>query len=196
MFQEYKDDRILIRDIRQRENKAFEYIRHKCYHLVRKMLQKQPGVKEGLDDVYNENLLQLIEAIDQPKFQVTKSVIPLFISICRNNMIDAAKKSRSSDKYLLSLSDTAFEEEFDARIDEEMYQNIYNESFNKLDNQCKRILNEFMNGTGLKEIAKAMGLSPSYVKKRKHLCQKSLQDYVQGNPEYMQIRNESDETKY
>jgi DNA-directed RNA polymerase specialized sigma subunit len=78
-------------------------------------------------------------------------------------------------------------ENFDVQLDEAIYKNIFWKSLEKLKKECQTIIEEFLNGKPLKEIAEMLGLTPSYIKKKKHYCQKNLLEHVYKHPDYKKL---------
>jgi RNA polymerase sigma factor (sigma-70 family) len=187
MIQDYSNEANLIKSIRKRENAAFEYIHQKCHDVVRMFIEGYSGSEEDIEDIYNEGIASLIEAIDKPDLEKNNNVINLFVVICRNNWIDVIKKRRSARIYSQSLEEDAFNENFEAQLDKVIYQNIYWNSFEKLKKDCQTIIKEFLNGVPLKDIAALLGLTPLYIKKKKFYCQKNLFELVYKHPDYKKI---------
>ena len=96
MYAEYNNEKNLIRDIRDRKDKAFEYLRLKCYDSVRLMIQKMGGDEEHTEDLYNDGIANLIKWIDKPTRKITSSVRTILIDLCKKQLIVELNKQQAA----------------------------------------------------------------------------------------------------
>lgn len=189
MFSEYTDDARLVRDLRKRESKAFEYLRDKCYRTVRIQVKELLGSPDETDDIFNESIARLLPMIDDPKLKLKSKVITLFLAITRNLLL-TGKRDREVATRNTEHGEPSYEEDFDARMDRVMFEDILWKSFARLKKDCQRILREFFSGLGLQEIAEAMGLSYMYVRKKKVACHKTLLQFVNEDRDFKRVKHE------
>lgn len=187
----YSDDEILIRDIRNRENKAFEYIHSKCFAIVLQYVINMSGSYKDAEDIYSDNIANLITVVDNPALEVKKSIITLFLVMCKNRLINEYERKVASENFLKYNSETSYEENFEEKMDNLFYQNIFYNSFQKLKKDCRKIIKKSLEGISLAEIAKAMKLDYNYLRKKKRSCHQNLLELVQKNPEYRQVMNKT-----
>jgi RNA polymerase sigma factor (sigma-70 family) len=190
MNQDYSNNKTLIKGIRNRTNEAFEYIQQKCFPAVRGLIKSSKGSDDDVKDIYNEGIADLIEIFDKSDLKKNRKVISLFIIICRNKWLDSLKRQGYADLYLDTINEYSYELEIEKKLDDAMYSDILWQSFDKLKNDCQKIIGKFLNGKSLKEIAKSLRLKYAYVKKKKHYCHKSLLKFVHEHEDYTKMKDD------
>ena len=70
---------------------------------------------------------------------------------------------------------------------------LYQEHFSKLSYSCQKVLELFLAGIPLREIANILGFkSEQYAKKRKHQCKEKLVSSIKGDPGFKHLNNQVD----
>jgi hypothetical protein len=71
---------------------------------------------------------------------------------------------------------------------------LYFEHFNRLGEECKKILRSFFNGSSFAEIANELNLvSEENARRRKYLCKENLVKSIKSDPQYEKLIGEYDE---
>lgn len=177
----------IIQGIRLRQDDVFEHLRKHTYGAVRLYITSNSGTVEDAQDTFAEGIIGLIKFIDNPMLAMSCKVSTLLVSICKNHWYQKLEKQRSAYNYRNKLVVNDYEEDTSDELDEAVYSNMLWDSFNKLKNDCKTIIRGYLEEMTHKEIAKILGLSPGYVKKKKHYCQEYLIQYVSEHPDYKKM---------
>ena len=67
--------------------------------------------------------------------------------------------------------------------------NLYRKHFQRLSADCQKVMEMFLQGHRLKDIAEVMGFTERYAKKRKFLCQKDLITAIEEDNQFEELIN-------
>mgnify|MGYP006299961261 CR=1 FL=1 len=181
-------DEILIRGIRNREDTAFKYLQVKYQDGIRLMVMEMGGSREDARDVFNEGLVALIRLVDREDFRLTCKLGTLIYAVCKKKWKKQLEKKSMARKYQLRKNDPEPDHDFTEDADEKVYRAIIWESFMKLDEKCRKILEGYLKEISPGEIARSLGCSYGYVKKRKNLCHGYLMQLIENHPDFIRIK--------
>ncbi|HQU59799.1 MAG: sigma-70 family RNA polymerase sigma factor [Phaeodactylibacter sp.] len=156
---------------------------------INRLITSNGGNGEDAKDVFQEALMVVYEKATGPDFRLTSSLYTLLYGVCRNiwgNRLQ--RKSRTEvtfgdhDKYKLS-------ESLEEAIEQEEEHTVFWEAFERLGDDCQRLLRLFFDKIKMEEIAEVMGYgSTSYAKKRKFQCKEQLVSLVKSDNRFRELR--------
>ncbi len=184
---EYTDSE-LVDGIRCRDEHVFKHLQTRYKHGIRLMVCMNGGNADDAEDLFCDGLVRLMEIVDRHGFKLTCKLPSLLYAICEKKWKLILLKRRTAARYHRRKLDTTPEDDFIDVIDKSLYSMIFWESFNKLNDDCKRIFRSYFKELYSKEIAEILNYSYGYLRKRKCLCHKSLVRMVNVHPEYRKIK--------
>jgi len=181
-------DDILIRGIRNRDDTAFKYLQVKFQDSIRLMVMEMGGTREDAGDVFNEGIIALIRLVERDDFKLTCRLGTLVYALCNKQWKQQLEKKTAVRNYHLRREEPEPPPDFSEDTDEELYRNIFWESFRKLDESCQKILEGYLKEIPPGEIARSLGYSYNYVRKRKSLCHSYLMELIENHPDFIKIK--------
>ena len=186
-MEKYSDQHI-IDSIRKREDAAFKYLQVKFQDSIRMMVIEMGGSQEDAKDVFSEGLIALIRLVDREDFELNCKLGTLVYALCNKSWKQHLEKQVAVRNYHVRKLETSPEWDFTEETDQHLYQEIFWESFKKLERVCQEILGGYLKEISPKDIAVKLGYSYAYIRKRKSMCHNFLMKMIQGHPTFRKIK--------
>ena len=181
-------DDIVINGIRSRDDVVFNYIQVKFQDSIRLMVMEMGGNQDDAQDIFNEGLIALIRLVDKEDFKLNCNLGTLLYALCNKQWKQQLEKRIAARNYHVRKLDTEPGIDFTEDYDYELYRTVFWETFEKLDDTCKKILEGYLKDLSPREISENLGFSYGYVRKRKSLCHSYLMKMIENHPDYIRIR--------
>jgi len=186
-MEKYSDLHI-IESIRRREDAAFKYLQVKFQDSIRLMVIEMGGTQEDAKDVFSEGLIALIRLVDREDFELNCKLGTLVYALCQKSWKQHLEKQVAVRNYHVRKLETSPEWDFTEETDQHLYQEIFWESFKKLEKVCQEILEGYLKEISPKDIAAKLGYSYGYIRKRKSMCHSFLMKMIKGHPTFRKIK--------
>jgi len=186
-MEQYSDQHI-INSIRKREDVAFKYLQVKFQDSIRLMVVEMGGSQEDAKDVFSEGLIALIRLVDQEDFELKCKLGTLVYALCKKTWKQHLEKQVAVRNYHVRKVESSPEWDFTEETDQQIYQNIFWESFRQLEKVCQEILEGYLKELSPREIAEKLGYSYGYIRKRKSMCHSFLMKMIQDHPTFKKIK--------
>ena len=186
-MEEYNDQHI-IESIRKREDVAFKYLQVKFQDSIRLMIMEMGGSQEDAKDVFSEGLIALIRLVDREDFVLNCKLGTLVYALCNKTWKQHLEKQVAVRNYHVRKLESSPEWDFTEELDQQLYQEIFWESFKQLENVCQEILDGYLKEISPKDIAKKLGYSYGYIRKRKSMCHGFLMKLIESHPTFIKIK--------
>lgn len=155
-------------------------------------IKQNSGSVDKAQDVIQETLIAIYNQASQKKLQLTCPFDAYFFLLCKRKWLNELKKSSNKEvtinEEVLSKNDEAQELAFETSVFSEK-QALFSEMFNKLGKACKDLLTATFKIKSMEEVAKSLGVTYAYARKKKSLCIGKLTKMVQGSPKFNQLNN-------
>ena len=181
-------DQHIIESIRKREDVAFKYLQVKFQDRIRLMVMDMGGTKEDAKDVFSEGLIALIRLVDQEDFELSCKLGTLIYALCKKSWKQQLEKQVAVRNYHVRKLESSPDWDFTEESDQQLYHEIFWESFKKLEKVCQEILEGYLKEISPKEIAEKLGYSYGYIRKRKSMCHNFLMKMIQNHPVFRKIK--------
>lgn len=152
------------------------------------MVLEMGGTPDDAKDVFNEGLIALIRMVDQDGFKLTCKFGTLLYALCNKRWKQQLEKQVAARNYHVRKLDSEPAQDFSEDTDQELYKEIFWGNFEKLDEVCQKILKGYFREISPKDIAKTLGFSYGYIRKRKNMCHNFLMKMIQKDPDYIKIK--------
>ena len=181
-------DQHIIDSIRKRDDVAFKYLQVKFQDSIRLMVLEMGGSQEDAKDVFSEGLIALIRLVDREDFTLTCKLGTLVYALCKKTWKQHLEKQVAVNNYHLRKLESTPDWDFTEEVDQQLYQEIFWESFKQLEIVCQEILEGYLKEISPMEIAEKLGYSYGYIRKRKSMCHGFLMKMIQNHPIFKRIK--------
>ena len=185
---EQNNDQHIIDSIRKRDDVAFKYLQVKFQDSIRLMVMEMGGSQEDAKDVFSEGLIALIRLVDREDFELTCKLGTLVYALCKKTWKQYLEKQVAVNNYHVRKLESSPDWDFTEEVDQQLYQEIFWESFKQLEKVCQEILEGYLKEISPKDIAEKLGYSYGYIRKRKSMCHGFLMKLIEGHPTYIKIK--------
>jgi RNA polymerase sigma factor (sigma-70 family) len=155
--------------------------------MIRLMVCQMGGSVEDSKDIFQDGLMIMLEKIDNKDFVLTCKFKTFLYCVCENLWKAILVKRKSASNYLTRRIETDSENDITELLDNKLYQTIFTEVFDSLDNVSKKILKLYWHDVSPQEIAERLGYSYGYVRKKKCEAQGELIEKVKQHRDYKKI---------
>tara|TARA_R110002050_G_scaffold57866_5_gene130176 strand:- start:2697 stop:3278 length:582 start_codon:yes stop_codon:yes gene_type:complete len=176
------------------ENNSFiiQSIYDKFVPKVVNYIKQNSGSTDEAQDVIQETLITIYNQAHEKKLQLTCPFDAYFFLLCKRKWLNELKKSSNKEvtinEEVLSKGDEAQELAFETSVFGEK-QALFTEMFGKLGTACKDLLTATFKIKSMEEVAKSLGVTYAYARKKKSLCIGKLTELVQESPKFNQLNN-------
>lgn len=184
-MQEFTADNI-IQGLKDKDTKVLDFIYENFFYQIKVFITRNHGSEEDAKDIYQDALLVIYQKTKKNNLTLSCSFNTYLYSVCRLLWLKQleqkrAEKTISEDTGLFVELDESVVKLFETN---EKYK-LYQDHFNKLSFSCQKIMELFLAGIPLKEIANILGFkSEQYAKKRKHQCKEKLVSSIKADPKF------------
>ncbi len=186
-MESYSDQHI-IDSIRKREDVAFNYLQVKFQDGIRLMVMEMGGSQEDAKDVFSDGLIALMRLVDREDFELNCKLGTLVYALCKKTWKQHLEKQVAVRNYHVRKLETSPEWDFTEETDQQIYQDIFWESFKQLEEVCQEILEAYLKELSPRDIAEKLGYSYGYIRKRKSMCHSFLMKMIQNHPTFKKIK--------
>ncbi|MBN2348878.1 MAG: sigma-70 family RNA polymerase sigma factor [Bacteroidales bacterium] len=183
----------LVNGILNGQNDVLQLVYDRSFKSVRHLVISNSGKEVDAEDIFQEAFVVLFNKLRDKNFKLTCSLNTYLYSVSRLLWLKELE-SRKNRKTNLSECD-----EF-VNLSDDLYKlafknerlNLYREIFEELSEDCKKVLQLFLNDVPITEITKIMGFSSDqHTKNRRYRCKKSLINKIRSSKEYKELKNEN-----
>lgn len=155
--------------------------------MIRMLVLQNGGTSEDAHDIFQDSLIIMLETIDDGKFVLTCKFKTYFYCVCENLWKQVLHKRRVAANYLVRKESDDPESDISEAMDHSIYEEIFREVFESMDQVSKDILNLYWQDVSPQEIAAKLGYTYGYVRKKKCDAQNELTEKVKNHPGYRKI---------
>lgn len=181
MFSKYSDKK-LIRGIRRREDDTLKYIYSTYYEMVRDLVLKNGGNISLVPDVFQESIIILYKQVRSGDIELATDLKGYFFGIARmvySNILREKRRFSSMESEPLDETPSHYD-------NSTLYmERIAARAMEKLSQDCRKVIELFMEKVPYSEIARKLGLKDeNYARRKKYLCKEALMELIKSDKEY------------
>ncbi len=175
-----------IRGIRNRDNKTFNILYKKYFSLIRSFVINNSGTVDDAKDVFQETIIAIYRYSQRESFKLSCTFETFLYSISRTIWLNNLRNQRIHLSKVNEISEfIMFSSSTSELIEESLEYNLYQKHFQKLDEECQKLLRLYFDKVPYAEIARILGYSSiGFVKKKKFNCKEFLIKSIKNDPEY------------
>ncbi len=176
----------LIRGIKNRDNLTLKKIYKKHFSLIESFVTNNKGTLDDAKDVFQEAIIVIYRYTRDKNFEISCSFETFLYSICRTIWLNYLRNKRIHDNKIDDIREyITFNSSYNNQVEESAEYRLYQKHFQKLNDECKKLLQLFYDKVPYKEIARQMGYSSiAMVKKKKFMCKEFLLKSIRNDPEF------------
>jgi RNA polymerase sigma factor (sigma-70 family) len=190
-MEEFSDNEI-IACLHSRKSHVVQYLSDRYLPMIRLMVYNSGGNGEDAKDIFQDGLIIIIERIDNGEFILSCKFKTFLYSICENLWKKILVRRKASKNYFLRRVDQTPDQDFTEIIDYKLYESVLYDAFESLDPVSKQILKLYWQEVPPKKIAKKLGYTYGYVRKKKSESQNELLKRIHNHPDFIAIRKSDD----
>jgi RNA polymerase sigma factor (sigma-70 family) len=157
----------LLKKIREGDVQIIESIYERYFSKINSFVLRNSGSEEDARDVFQECMFQLFQYSRRMEAPHIENFEAYFFGMCRNKWFsNLAKRKRN----VASDKENAYEND----DSEDHYYYIYLSALEKLNQDCREILNYYVEGKKTEEMAQLLDTTVDYAKRKKYLCKEKL----------------------
>lgn len=190
----YKTDDSLLCGLRSRDPKILRTLYREFFPVAKSIVERNSGSHQDAEDVFQDSIVVLYQRAMQIQGEFKCSLRTFFYAVCKNiwnQRLDRKWRMIYNDD-MVSEPAEEYEQDF-YHVNEQRLEKLrlFHQHFSQLPCDCQNILQLFMGGIPLRDIAWLTGInSERYVKTRKYLCKNMLQKRIMEDPMYERILQE------
>ncbi len=181
-------DQELLEGILNAERLQIERLYGDCLPGIIRYIKMNNGTEDDAKDIFQDAVMVIYKKLKSSDLVLSVSLQSYLIAICRNlwlttlrdnrfmKIVEAKEDSIDDDEDIITAMETVQKEK------------IFNRHFEKLGDQCRKILRLFFEKVSMKEIAGNFNTSESYIKKRKFMCKEQLTKAIKNDPAYKALQ--------
>lgn len=186
------EDQKYIDGLLQNNSFIIQAIYDKFAPKVINFIKQNSGDADTAQDIIQDTLIAIYNQASQKDLKLTCPFDAYFFLLCKRKWFNELKKSSNKEvtinEEVLSKDDEAQELAFETSIFEDK-QTLFTEMFQKLGNACKDLLKATFKIKSMEEVAKSLGVTYAYARKKKSLCIGKLTKLVQESPKFNQLNS-------
>ena len=186
----------LYKGIIEQDQNALNYLYKNLFPRVKKILLGQGADYDLANEVFQEAVILLYRKAKNDQLKDIVNIENYIIGVCKLiwlNYYCKESKRKAKDRSILDqITDSS--EEIINEYQQSRRKKLFFEHFNRLGEDCKKILKAFLSGSSFSEIAIELNLiSEEYARRRKYLCKEYLVKSIKSDPDYEKLIGEYDE---
>jgi RNA polymerase sigma factor (sigma-70 family) len=155
--------------------------------MITLMVYNLGGSAEDAKDIFQDGLIILLEKIDDKNFVLTCKFKTFLYSVCENLWKLILEKRQTEMNYFLRRIEDDDEQDFTEQIDYKLYESIFYGEFRRLDPGDQKILQLYWKGISPMKIARKLGFTYGYLRKKKCEVQAEFIQKVKSHPDFRRI---------
>ncbi|MFZ6014244.1 MAG: RNA polymerase sigma factor [Bacteroidota bacterium] len=160
------------------------------FPLVKRMVLKNSGNQEDARDIFQEAIIVIYKKFRQPDFILTSRFDTYLYAVARNLWFMNLRRRNVPHQELEDVHVDTAVEHAEETLAQASRDRLYLRVFAELGEQCRKLLQMYMQGISMKNIAESFGFaSEAYAKKRKFKCKEQLIERIKKDEAYKTIVN-------
>lgn len=180
-------DRQYIDGIIRADHMALKSLYKEFYPGIENYVRNNSGSVEDAQDLFQDALIVLCNNVRKDGFKLSASLFTYFYSICKNIWYKRLAQRVLRKKNVVPEGQEFIQDPFE-RQQEIIQYRLYKQKFAELKKDKQKVLELFLAGKSMKEIAQAMGYkSVQYAKKKKFECKERLKELIARDRAYRMV---------
>ena len=161
------------------------------FDLIDRLVENNGGNLEDAKDIFQESMVVLYRVLKEDKFDFNSSISTFLYSVARIQWLKNINR-RKKQQLIYDLNDNYpdVEKNVASVIEKNERYRLYQEKFNELSEDCRKVLSMSLNNIPIKEITSIMGYSSEqHTKNRRLRCKESLIKRIHNSSKFKELGN-------
>ncbi|MEM9920392.1 MAG: sigma-70 family RNA polymerase sigma factor [Bacteroidota bacterium] len=176
-----------LKGIKENNFSVLQEIYRESLPQVAKYIKKNSGELDDAKDVFQEGILVVFRKVQNDELELTTDFHYYLFGVCKKIWLKKLKKKNLKRVPFEDLEVSMMEDPLEIDWDKSQKWTLFNRQFERLSEECRKVLKMLFNKKSGKEIAAAMGYSEDYAKRKKYKCKNKLADLIRSSPEYKSL---------
>jgi RNA polymerase sigma factor (sigma-70 family) len=182
----YTEEELLC-GIRIRDKEVLAYINKAYRPTLRLLIMRMGGSRNDAQDLFQEAIIELMKKTSDPLFKPDYSIKTLLCAIGKNKWKNRLRTLNREVPYRPEQHDPLTEPLFPEAQDLNLYEQLFWNTFRELPKSCKEILLLSFRNIKNSEIARILGRTHGYIRKRKSACTRKMREQIINSPAYRKL---------
>jgi len=158
---------------------------------ITNFIKSNGGNSDDAKDIFQDAIIIIYEKVNTTNFILSSKFYTLLYGVCRNLWGNRLQKKSSKEVTIPENIKYKSDQDIESAILREEEAMIFRSGFEKLGEDCQKLLQLFFDKIKMEEIAQFMGFSSvNYAKKRKFQCKEKLIELIKGDRRYKEIQDD------
>jgi RNA polymerase sigma factor (sigma-70 family) len=182
-------DQYYIEAIKKNDHKTIRSIYKQFSGKVVRHVCKNSGTREDALDIIQETLITVFQQANDENLTLTCPFEAYFFLLCKRKWLNKLKQKKgvTMDDSVLSIADDTLEHVKETELYDEKNR-LFDEKFNELGEKCRELLTLSIQLQDMEAVARQLGVSYAYVRKRNPLCVGQLTELIRGSAIYKALK--------
>jgi len=191
MKQKPHEDHIFIEALLKNDSRVLSKIYEKYSYKIVSYVKKNNGNSDDAQDIIQEVLVTIYHQAKEKNFILTCPFDAYFYLLCKRKWLNELKK-RGNNKVTILEDNTSITEEQEQQVEEteifELQHQLFELKFKELGKKCQELLKTSFKVKSMEKVAKILGVTYGYARKKKSECMKKLTLLMKNSREYHQLK--------
>lgn len=185
-------DQFYIIGLLENDKKVIEKIYQNFFNKIKWMIIRNNGSSDDASDIFQEALITIYNKAQKNDFQLTCPFEAFLLLVCRKKWLNILDKNKKIKVTNLEDDGYQFKEDSHQLAEESILQeerlSLLTEKFALLGEACRQLLDLSWQGISMEEVAKSLGFTYGYARKKKSECVAKLVSLVKQSPGYQILK--------
>ncbi|MCF6180515.1 sigma-70 family RNA polymerase sigma factor [Lutibacter sp.] len=191
MKQKPHKDHLYIEALLKNDSRVLSKIYEKYSYKIVSYVRKNSGNSDDAQDIIQEVLVTIYHQAKEKNFILTCPFDAYFYLLCKRKWLNELKK-RGNTRVTILDDDISITEEQEQQVEEteifELQHQLFELKFKELGKKCQELLKTSFKIKSMEKVAKILGVTYGYARKKKSECMKKLTLLVKNSREYHQLK--------
>lgn len=177
-------NRTYLKGIAENDYSVLQQIYQESLPEVVKYVKRNSGTVDDAKDVFQEGILAIYNKVKTNNLELTTSFHSFLFMVCKRLWLKKIRKNSKMEVTSDDFSEYGIEDDYEAQLIKTQKWRLFNQKFQELAEECRKVLQMLFDGRSGKEIANAMNYSEEYAKRKKYKCKKGLAELIKKDRTY------------
>jgi len=191
MSQKPHADHIYIEALLKNDSRVLSKIYEKYSHKIVSYVRKNNGNADDAQDIIQETLVTIYHQAKEKGLVLTCPFDAYFYLLCKRKWLNELKK-RGNNRVTILEDEPSITEEQEQQAEEteifEQQHQLFDLKFKELGEKCQELLKTSFKIKSMEKVAKILGVTYGYARKKKSQCLGKLTQLVKSSTEFHQLK--------
>lgn len=181
------EDKELLQGISNGDSRSIQRIYDLVLPAVIQDITSNNGQESDARDVFQDALMALYKRLHKDDFELSCKLKSYLRIMCRNLWLTKIRQYQKMQTNELDGEKIDLDHDIIGVINDNQRHQLFLKHFDRLGENCRKILSLFFDKKSLNDIADVLETSVNYIKKRKFICKEKLIDTIKQDPLFAEL---------